>query len=433
MQAPWERQLAGPHSVDEYVAQALAHNPRLQAQRNLVEAAQQRVPQAASLQDPTVGVMGYPFFPHVQQTAAGRMTADLVVSQMVPWFGKLDSQAQAAAAEADMARAELAAAEWDVIEQVKRAYYELYYLQRALAISQTSRTLADDIRRIAEARFRAGAVTQQDLLRAELEIANIDSELIRLRQEQVGSQARLARLLHASPDTPVRALDALPDHQVPEDLQALYERALAARPELHVQLAALRKEQLAVDLARLQYYPDATFSFGWGGMTTDRAIAPTSDGIDNLSIGALINLPVYRSRLDAGVREAEARTVAKARDYDALRDQTQQDVKDYFAQVQSQHELLSLFRSEIVPKAEQTLKVSLAAYEAGRVDFLQLIDNWQTLLRYQVAEVRIQAQLHQSLASLERVVAGLPVPLPPAPAGHQGAGPAPAVAPRPLP
>ena len=422
---PTDPQFAGPHGVDEYVAYALDQNPRIQAKRKLVEASALRVPQAASLEDPTVGVMGYPFFPNVPQTASGRMTADLVVSQKIPFIGKLDAQAQMADAEADVTRAQLAAAEWEVVEQVKRAYYELYYLQQAIAITTKSRGLAVDISRVAEAKYRTATVSQQDLLRAELEVANIDGELIRLRQELQSSQARLARLLHISPDTPVRALDELPSDDVPKDLQALYDQAIAARPELHMELAGIRKERIAADLARLQYYPDVTLSFGWGGMTTEKALAPTADGIDNLSIGAMINVPLYRSRLDAGVREGEARTVMKAREYDNLRDQTQEEVKDLFVRAQSEQELLKLFEREIIPKAEQTLNVSIPAYEVKQIDFLQLIDNWRSLLRFQISEARLRAQLRQSIASLERVVAGLPpaVVRTPQDAGHMPPAP----------
>jgi len=405
---PTHPEFEGAHSVDDYVAYALSQNPRIQAQRKLVEASAYRVPQAASLEDPEVGVMGYPFFPNVPQTASGRMTADLVVSQKVPWFGKLDAQAEMARAEADAARAQLAAAEWEVIEQVKRAYYELYYLQQAIAITEKSRELAVDITRIAEAKYRTGTVSQQDLLRAELEVSNIDGELIRLPQELQSSQARLARLLHISPDTPVRALDDLPSDDIPDDLQALYDQAISARPELHIELAGVRKERIATDLARLQYYPDVTFSFGWGGMTTEKALAPTADGIDNLGIGAMINVPLYRERLDAGVRESEARAVMKAREYDNLRDQTQEEVKDFFVRARSEQELLELFEREIIPKAEQTLDVSFSAYEAQKIDFLQLTDNWRSLLRFQIAQARLRAQLRQTIASLERVVAGLP-------------------------
>ena len=51
-----------------------------------------QVPQAASLKDPMVDATGWPFYPNVPQTASGRMTVDLMVSQEVPWYGKLGAK-----------------------------------------------------------------------------------------------------------------------------------------------------------------------------------------------------------------------------------------------------------------------------------------------------------------------------------------------------
>ena len=96
--------LAGPHSVDDYVRVALATNPNVQAAQKKVEAAAYRVPQAASLDDPDVSAEGWPFFPNVPQTASGRMTADVNVSQKIPWYGKLRTKADAAESELNMSR-----------------------------------------------------------------------------------------------------------------------------------------------------------------------------------------------------------------------------------------------------------------------------------------------------------------------------------------
>ncbi len=79
---------------------------------------------------------------------------------------------------------------------------------------------------------------------------------------------------------------------------------------------------------------------------------------------------------------------------------------DLFVQAQSQEELLALFEQDILPKARQTLEVSIPAYNVGEVDFLQLIDNWRQLLRYQVNYRRLEATLRQTLAELQRVVGG---------------------------
>lgn len=399
-------ELAGPQPVEVFIEYALAQNPEIQAARKRVEAAGWRVPQAASLDDPMLSVMGFPFYPAVPQTAAGRATARIAATQAVPWFGKLDTKAAMAEAETEIAQRELAAAELAVTEQVKRAYYELYYLQKAIRITEEDKRLLLSLAKIAETKYRAGTVSQQDVLRAQVEVSNLDSELVRLRQQLESSQARLAQLLHVSPDTPLRAVEQPPGEQVPHDLERLYEQAVAYRPELQAKLAAIQRDRQRVELARLAYFPDMAFTVDWTGMTSEGAMAPTADGMPDVGIGMMVNVPIYRKRLDAAVREAEAQTVATARSYDALRDKTTQEVKDLFAQATSQHELARIFRDDIIPKADQTLRVSIAAYEAGRTDFLQLIDNWRQLLRFRVAYHRLESQLQQTLASLERVVGG---------------------------
>ena len=401
---PVVEELAGPHGVDDYVRFALGQNPSVQATRKMVDAKWQRVTMMASLEDPSLSAMSWPSIPHAPQYVNGRMTADVVASQKIPWHGTLSTQARAAEKDVNVARAQLAAAELDVIEKVRRAYYELYYVQQALEITRNERKLLDELSQLAETKYRNNKASQQDVLRSQLEVATLDSELVRLNQQLASAQAALARQLHVSPDTPVRAISQLPQEQIPDDLDRLYLAAVAARPELHAALAAIERDRQKVELAHLKYFPDVTVSMGWGPMTRNGAMSAIADGRDNLGVGLMVNVPIYRKRLDAGVREAEAMVVSGAREYDALRDQTLEEVKDLFSQATSQNEMLRLFRDNIVPKADQTLKVSLRAYEVGEIDFLQLVDNWRQVLRFQLAEQRLESQLRQTLAALERVV-----------------------------
>ena len=127
-------------------------------------------------------------------------------------------------------------------------------------------------------------------------------------------------------------------------------------------------------------------------------------------MSAGVNLPIYKKRLSAAVRESEAAAVAGAREYDSLKDQTMQEVKDLFSQATSQQELLRIFSDDIIPKAQQTLEQSIQSYQVGEVDFLQMIDNWRQLLRFHVGEKQLEAQLRQSVASLARVVGGYQLP-----------------------
>ena len=402
---PVVQEFVGPQPVEVYVRRALEQNPDVQAARLRVEASGNRVPQAASLDDPTLGVT---VFAEPVQTAAGQQELMLSASQKVPWFGKLRTRAEVAEAQVEVVRAQLAVVELATIEKVKRAYYELYFAERALNITQADRMLLLDLTNVAESKYVAGTVSYQDVLRIELELLELDNQLIRLRQQLESGQARLARLIHVSPDTPLRSMDQLPSGQIPGDLNWMYRQAIAARPELQSQLAAVERDQRAVELAALNYHPDVTYGASWIDVSS-AGLSGVANGRDAFLLGASLNLPIYRKRLDAGVREAEARAVSSARVYDSLRDQTQEEIKDLFTKATSQRDLVALFHGSIIPKAEETLQVSIPAYQVGQIDFLQLIDNWRQLLRFQIAHERLQSELRQTLATLERTLGGPPI------------------------
>lgn len=403
---PTLAQLEGPHTVDSYVAFALMQNPRIQAARKVVEAKANRVPQMASLEDPMVSVMGYPFTDLSPQYVNGRMTGGVGVSQKVPWKGKLASQAEAAEAETNQARARLAAAELEVIEKVRRAYYELHFAEEAVRITERDRELLVELSKLAEARYKANTASQQDILRAQLEVSTLDGDLIRMRQEREMARATLARQLHVSPETRLGTQPDQSAQNLPTDMERLYRDAVALRPELHAQLAMIERDEWMTEAARLNYFPDVTYNVDWEEMTKNGAMSAQADGIDMVRFGFMLNVPLYRKRLDAAVREAEAQLVASAREYDSMKDETLEEVKSLMLQAQSQWELSRLFRESIVPKAEQTFEIGNRAYQVGQTDILQLIDNWRQVLKLRLAQVRAETQLRQSLASLERIVGG---------------------------
>lgn len=413
---PVAADLQGAHSVEEYIQYALSQNPDIQAARKLVEANAHQVPVASSLQDPTLGMT---FYPEQVQTASGPQEYALNVSQKFPARGKLNAQGELAESQTNQSRAHLAAVELDTIAKVKRAYYELYFIQQTIAVTEADKQLLVEIRDVANVRYKTGKVSQQDLLRAELEISNVENELIRLQQRLESGQAKLARLLHVSPQTKLLALDHIAPGSLPDDLNWLQQQAVASRPELHAQLAALEKDRQALNLARLAYKPDLTLGATWIDVGST-GVSPVANGNDSFLITAGINLPIYRKKLDSAVRSAEAKAVSTARSYDSLKDATQEEVADLFAQAKSQQDLITLFREDILPKARQTLEVSSQAYNTGEVDFLQLVDNWRELLRFEVSYLRIEASLGQSLAELERVVGGVnPQALQPIPAAPE--------------
>ena len=106
----------------------------------------------------------------------------------------------------------------------------------------------------------------------------------------------------------------------------------------------------------------------------------------------------------------KTRALSNARKYDRLKDETMEGVADLFAKIKSQQETLRLFRDDIIPRQQLAFDQSRDDYQVGKVDFLQMIDNWRQLLRYHIQEKRVETDLHQTLAALARQVGDFEVP-----------------------
>ena len=71
---------------------------------------------------------------------------------------------------------------------------------------------------------------------------------------------------------------------------------------------------------------------------------------------------------------------------------------------------LRLLEEQLLPKQRQSLEVARSGYLAGQIDFFNLTDAEQTLLRFGLAEAEARAQRELALAELSLLVAGVPPP-----------------------
>ncbi len=401
---PTEPSLAGPQDVDFFVQLALERNPEILAAQRAVEAQAERIPQVTALDDPLLADTFQPFENHSVQTAAGRGPNTLTLNQKLPWLAKLRVRGEVAEQETRIALTRLAQAQLKVIEDVKLAYYELAYTQGAIEIVERDQDLLVNLLRFAEARYRTGTTSQQDVLRAQVALEQLHNRLITLDRSLGIAQADLAKVLRTSPDADLKAITEIEVPKVPQQIDALYDAAVRCRPELEERLVAIVRSERKRELARLNYYPDFNVGLGWQAITGDDAISPVTNGNDNLSFMVGVSLPIWRDKLEAGVREAESRTVESARRYDASRDDTMRLIRRYIVQAESLEQQIRLFRDSIIPKSEQTLRVSTADYRVNKLDFQQILDNWSDLLEFHLQVVRLEASLNQTLASLERVI-----------------------------
>ena len=392
--------------LSRYIREALDQNPRIREALSRYRASLQRVPQVSTLPDP---VLVYTQFVRSVETRVGPQVNALTVSQKLPWFGKLDIEGQMAVKEAAALHQTYRATERALIDQVKRIYYELVYVDRALAITAEEQSLLDHYERLAESRYSTGSGLQQEVIKIQAEITKQLERAKMLELQRASLVARLNNLRDQRPESPVAVTSESNLPEVALDLQELYALGEEHRHELKASMARIEKGERAVDLAKKQYWPDLTLSAGLINVENREDPAglpalPPDNGKNayNFSIG--INIPLHRDKYRAGVVEAAEMLSASQDRYLTVRNDMEFDIRDQVLRLETLGSQLDLYRKVLIPQAQQALRSTESAYETGQVGALDLLDGERFLLQTRLLQARYHADYLKSLAQLERAL-----------------------------
>jgi len=401
--------LSPSSTLADYVRYGALSNPGLLAAFDAWRAALERVPQVTSLPEPRL-TLGY--YLRRVETRVGPQRFRVGISQMLPWPGKLRLAGAVAAAEAEAARERLEAARLALTYEITAAYCELYALAKAIAITGENVELLRYVEGVARARYRVATAQYPDVVRAQVELGKLQDQLQTLEEQQRPLAAQLNAALNRPPDAPLPLPSDLPRETARPDPAQLRALLREASPELKALRAQIQARAAAIDLARKSYYPD--FTVGLSAIETGSARMRTSDsGKDAVVAEVGITLPIWRAKYRAAEREARLRHSSATH---ALAEQDNRlvaRVERATFGLNDAERKISLYRDSLVPKAQQSLKATQAAYQAGKASLTDVIDAERTLLAFRLGHERALASRAQRLAELDMLV-GRPVPRKPA-------------------
>ena len=190
---------ASPLVLGALYQQLATASPRIEAAQALARAAEARVPGVKRPPDPQLqlGIMNREL-PSLKSMEPLGMT-QLQLMQMIPVAGKLGLAGDVAEAQAAAARSRAADVRWDVRAQAAMAFYDLYQTDRSLAVAAATRRLLQDIATTVRTMYAVGEGRQPDVLRAQVEIARMTEDIVRMETMRTGMDARLAALLNRVP------------------------------------------------------------------------------------------------------------------------------------------------------------------------------------------------------------------------------------------
>ena len=176
----------------DLLQEAEKNNPQIEAARHGWEAAKQVPTQVSTLPDPQFTLqhfsVGSPR-PFAGYTNSEFAYIGLGVSQDIPYPGKLRLKGEIAKREADVSQQQIESVRRSVLAELKAVYFQLAYLSKTLAILEQDGELLKQVQQAADARYRSGMGTQQDLLQAQLQQTKLLREIAMHHLEVAKSQA----------------------------------------------------------------------------------------------------------------------------------------------------------------------------------------------------------------------------------------------------
>ena len=381
--------LPSPLTLADVIRIAGERRDEIQAARARTTAGEARPTIVSALSDPMLS----PSLDHLPFMLNGA-DYSITIEQQIPLSGIRGHRRASALADVDRLRAETTRTSLDVGVEAANAYLMLQERRRTATLVNEQIAFARDVVSAANARYASGTAPQYDVLRAEVEVARLDAMARALIGEVRGAEAMLNTSLAMDADASVPPLAPLALPQAVPSWPTI-RSALVSRPELVGGRAEIARADAEVLVMRDMFRPMATIRTGPSYTMTD--------GRGWMAMVGL-SLPIWRSKLKAGVAEAQAmRSMAEA-DLRAMTRMIEGEAAVAVNQLQAARDRQVALNADVLPRARLAIEPAVASYASGQLPLVSVIESVQALWLVQADLITADTQLGLAWARLGRAI-----------------------------
>ncbi len=360
-------------------------------------AALEKVPQVGALPDPQV-TFGY--FIQPVETRVGPQKARISASQMFPWFGTLGAKEDVASEMANSKYELFEEAKSHLFYDVKSTYYNLYFTQKAIEITLENITVLNTFRKLALIKLEAGLVSSVDVLRVEMEIADLENQLALLKDNYAMMQTGFNNLLNVDVQRSVIIPDSLGNKDFDMTREAMLDSIRNGNHQvlqMEFMEASYEKQQT---VARKMAKPNLMLGLDYvvTGKSSNPMVSPPESGKDAMIFPMVgISIPLYRQKYTSMVKETvfmqkstENSRLDKINVLETTFEKADRDYKD------AGRRLPLYYRQS--GRAEKALNILQTVYENDGENFEEMLRMERQLLKYKLELEKARADKNAAIA-----------------------------------
>ncbi len=388
--------------LSSLVEEASENNPVIKASKAKWEASIMRPSQEGSLPNPIIGGrFKNVSFSELTLGEDPRSDIQAFVSQEIPFPGKLSSKEEIAVQESESQRWLSDAISRKVIADLKEAYFDWFFINKSIKITNRNKELLQKFTKIAEVKYEVGMGIQQDVLKAQVEVSGFIERLELLAKRKEIVETKIKRILNRPLDSPLGEPEEITKSELTTTLAEITDATSEHSPLLKSSSEIVDSREESLKLAKKQYLPD--FILGATYFNRDGGNGDLDD-IWEVSLG--LRVPLYYWRKEKfGVREA-ALDVSQAREnYESTKNDLLFQIKDNYITATTAEKLVELYQTGIIPQSTLSLESAISGYQVGNIDFLTLLNNLITLFNFELEYYQQLTEYQKALARIEEIAA----------------------------
>jgi cobalt-zinc-cadmium efflux system outer membrane protein len=382
-------------SLDQAIDLALAHNHSIKAQRTLILQNQAQEITANLRPNPTflADSQFVPFFSPQDFSGTNlneTQQFDVGLSYLFERGHKRQRRLQAARDQTAVTRAQVTDAERTLAFNVGQQFVSVLLAESTLQFAlQDLKDFRDEVS-ISEAQLKAGAISEGDYLKIQLQLLQFQTDVSSARLAKVQALVGLREFLgyDAVPENfdVIGDLAYQPIQAKLEDLQA---KALQSRPDYRAAELGITAAQSQILLAKANAKVDVNGTYDFTHVS----------GENTASIFASFDLPIFSRNQGEIARTRYALTQAQEQQQSAS-DTVLSDVSNAYEALRSNDEIVHLYTSGYLKQAQDSRDISEYAYKRGAASLLDYLDAARS---YRAAQLAYRQALGSYMTALEQL------------------------------
>ncbi len=373
-------------TLKQSIEMALEHNLNIQVAREEIQAARERQKEARTGFLPSLsGRYSYRRLGEVPYVVLGAREIDVNDRDQYRFTGTIEqplftgfailSNYQLSRLGLDVAKIQLSRARFDLILQVKEAYFSILTSERIQEVRQQSvRQLRAGLN-VAENFYQVGMSPKIDVLEAEVRLAEAKQELIRAENALTVAKARFNTILRRPIDQEVAVADILSDQPYEKPYESCLEISLKKRPELMEAEKNVASAEKEVTLAKSAYYPKVSISGNYYRAGDDPAVNG-SDFVDreNWDVMAEATFTFFewgKTRYATNRKRTRLRQARQT--LEQIKDAVRLEVKTTYLNLQAAEKNIWVAKKS-VESAEENFRISKERYREQVATATEVLD-----------------------------------------------------------